>query len=188
MIRTRILAAAGLCAFALTVGPAAAQVASLPSVLPPTGGGLRVAVPEGQADVLPQDVGPSEGQWYFGAGVRFFSTLGTSGAIEITRARDNGRGNTRGWTATAELGEGGHEFFVGRRHAGNLWNGASLGAAYISTDDDARGVAGGQAFLGPEFRITMLGVGLAMGHYWRIDGSAPGDARLFDASFLIGIW
>ena len=116
------------------------------------------------------------------------NSMESSGAVEITRARDNGRGNTRGWTATAELGEGGYEFFLGRRHAGTLWNGASLGAAYISTDDDARGVAGDQAFLGPEFRITLLGVGLAMGHYWRVEGSEPGEARLFDISFLIGIW
>ena len=130
----------------------------------------------------------SDSEWHIGAGVRLFSTIGTSAMIEITRAWDNGRGNTRGWTATGELGSGGSEFFIGHRHAGNLWNAVALGAAYVSTGDEARGVAAHQAFVGPEFRITLVGVGIALGHYWRVDGDAPNDSRFFDVSFLIGIW
>ena len=137
----------------------------------------------------PQDARgrPAPG-WAFGGGLRFFSVIGASGAVQAGRVQGNGRGNTRGFVVSAELGQGGQEYFLGYRRAGPLLNAVSFGAAYIRTDDDAHGVAGDQSYVGPEFRLTFLGVGFSLGQYWRTSGSAPGDGSFFDAALMLGVW
>lgn len=117
---------------------------------------------------------------HYGVPLRFTYSFG------ITRGQAAlATGDYRGWVVVIESGAGGGTGRVGFVRAGRHL-GAELAGAVLYTDRRALTVAPDQSYAGAQARIFLDPITVTLGGYGRVDGTAPGDGRLFSVSIGVG--
>ena len=95
-------------------------------------------------------------------------------------------GDYDGRTIGIEAGIGGGQLTFGRA-AGSLFGGVRYHVALLHTWGDSQNVAPGQTYIGAEFRLMIVAVGVGVGAYGRIAGNEPGQAGLVTLNAFFGL-
>jgi len=123
-------------------------------------------------------------RWIPFVGARYSNVQGFSGSLLVLRNHAASGEVYSGLFGAAEAGVHGVSVSAGEG-AWAVISGGSLRATYLRTWGDGGHLAGGQEFIGGEFRISMRWWTLGGGWYRRVAGSAPGDGSSF--AFTAGL-
>jgi hypothetical protein len=92
--------------------------------------------------------------------------------------------SSRGFAAIAEAGRSGGQFAIART-SDNEGLMARLQGAVLRTWGHSSMVAAKQTFVSAQIQASFV-LGLNAGFYWRVSGSAAGDARFASIRFVVG--
>lgn len=118
-------------------------------------------------------------------GVRYGAPLGFSayGGFAIGRSR---RESHTGISVTGEAGQAGARAGIGL--SSTAFASTMRGAVTGTRIWKSRGsVESGDTYVGVEGLITVMLIGVSLGHHWRMDSSSPGAARLLAVGLVVGL-